>query len=94
MKTINATFFIKPNGKKVPSECKNVYPDDADYININNILVSMEELEPDNIAIYFDYGKVDVDGEPDELIELSFGRSCEETIKSGVERIKELKLNG
>jgi len=89
--TIKATLFIKPNGKKEDIDLKNVYPDDADYINNNHILVSMEELSDNNFAIYFDYGKVDEEGEPDELIELSFGKSCQETIKTAVERIKELK---
>lgn len=90
MKTINVTFFIKPNGKKINKDITNVYPDDADFINKNKILISMEEMRDGNNVIYFDYGKVDEDGEPEECIEISFGRTCEDTINAGIKQIKKI----
>jgi len=84
--TLNVTIYEKPNGRKVPTDITNVYKDDADYINNTGIKVSMEETGG-TFAVYFDYGEVD-DGEPVEHIEFALGKSCEDTIKSGVESIK------
>lgn len=88
-KVINAMIYHQPYGEKEIAEVTSIYPDDADFINQNNIDVSMEELEHDYV-IYFDYGKRDEEGEPIEHVELSSGKSCEDTIKSGVEKLKKI----
>lgn len=90
---IEVTLFIKPHGKKEVTDIPNVYKDDADFITKNKIKVSMEEASQNNFAIYFDYGLKDEEDEPIEHIEMSAGKSCEDTIKQGVEAIKK-KMNG
>jgi hypothetical protein len=87
-KSIMATVFNRPNAKKNVIEIVNVYPDDAEYINSTDVKVSMEEYQPEQYFIYFDYGVVNDDGEPDEIIIRSKGRTCNDCIKVGVERIK------
>ena len=89
---INVTVYHKPDGRKEPIEVKNIYKDDADFINDNDIKVSMEELNQD-IIVYFDYGKKDGDGEPIEHIVISGNRSCIKTMKEGIEKIRELMGN-
>lgn len=87
--TISATVHHRPNGKKEVIDVSNVYEDDAVYINTNSIKVSMEDTGI-SFVLYFDYGHEDDDGEPIEHIELSDGRSCHDTIKTAVEKIKTL----
>lgn len=72
-------IYKKPNGQCRELEIKNVFPEDDEYFTKNNIPVSMEEID----SQYVVYGEVRVDecGEPIELIVLSLGRSCEETLK-------------
>ena len=89
VKTIKAIVFEKPNGRQREINVPKVYPDDADYINENNIKVSMEETGG-TFVVYFDYGVRDEDNEPIEHIELSLGKTCEETIKAGVKVIKNI----
>jgi len=92
-KFINVTLFLKPNGRREQIQLTNINSEDADFINSHKIKVSLEELDSNNFCLYFDYGKTinnDPNEEPDELMELSFGRTCEETISKVVNHIKEL----
>ena len=75
---MNVTVYKRPDGRSEVIDCRNVYPDDAKWFDDNQVAVSMEDIG-DMIAVYADVGK-EVDGEPDELIELSQGRTCEETL--------------
>lgn len=86
--TIKATIYHKPNGRKEQIELTNIYSEDAKYINDNDIKVSLEQLDYNDFAIYFDYGLVDEDDEPIEHIELTLGKSCEETINKAINTIK------
>ena len=90
MKTVNATLYVRPNGKakeiKIP-----ILPEDADYINKNNIKVSLEEDGLGYIIIYFDYGCVDEEGEPNELIKITLDEKPDATFTEAVEEIKKLK---
>ena len=90
MKTIKAIVFIRPNGAKKEIEVKNIYEDDAKFINENNIKVTMEKGSFGEMIVYFDYG-AKIDGEPDELIQISFSnKSCKDTIQEGIKKVKTL----
>lgn len=88
--SIEATVYIRPYGKTKGIEVLRIRPEDAKYINENNIKVSMEDLGEDYV-IWFDYGAKTYDGEPDELTVLAEGRNCEDTIADAVKIIKEIK---
>lgn len=91
MASTKCTFYIKPAGKTRIQEIHNVYEEDAKYINDNDIQLSMEELFENMYAVYFDDG-TEVNGQPDEILVMSKGRTCQETIKEGVQLLKERKL--
>ena len=88
--TIHATLFTRPHGNKRDLFVRNVYEDDAAYINKQCINVSMEDIG-DDFVIYFDDGTMVEDDAttPDEIIVLAQGRTCEETIAEGVRLCKE-----
>lgn len=89
-KTIQVTHFIRPNGRKEIITVPKVYPDDADYINKNKIDVSIEYGGFDFI-VWLNDGKVDEEGEPDEIMLFAEGRTCEEVLKEGVQLLKDRK---
>jgi hypothetical protein len=76
-----ATLYKKPDGRTQEIDIKNVLPEDESYFIRNRIVISMEDVGG-MFAIYADIGRRDEDGEPIELIELSQGRSCEETLSA------------
>lgn len=86
---IQVTVYKRPDGRTETIDCPNVYPDDAQFFRDNNIHVSMEDIG-DQFAVYADTGRVDSDGEPDELIELSGRRSCEETLAALCSQCKQV----
>ena len=70
---------------------KNIRPEAAKWLNENKISVSTEEgaTEGDIIA-YFDDGTT-MEGDentPNEIIVVSRGKSCEDTMDEGVELLK------
>lgn len=75
------TLYKRPNGRTQKIDIKNVIPDDEAYFTRNSINISIEDVGI-MFAIYADIGRMDEDGEPIELIELSKGRSCEETLSA------------
>ncbi len=78
--TLTVTCFIPPHGHQEVVEIPNVYPDDEAFFKQYAIKISMEELTIGQVAIYADTSKI-TEGEPDELITLSKGRSCHDTLK-------------
>jgi len=77
---VKATFYMPPNGRQEVREFTNVRAEDAEFFEKHGIKISMEPQGP-NAIVYADTGKV-TDGEPDELIEISGGRSCEDTLSA------------
>jgi len=75
------TLYKQPDGRTQEIDVKNVLPDDEAYFNRHGIDISMEDVGG-MFAIYADTGRMDEDGEPIELIELSQGRSCEEALSA------------
>jgi hypothetical protein len=75
------TLYIRPYGRTQEIDIKNVLPDDEAYFTRNRIGISIENVGG-MFAFYADVGETDGDGEPIEFIELSQGRSCEETLSA------------
>lgn len=85
-----ATFYKQPDGRTQEIDIKNILPDDEAFFTSHEIDISLEDIGG-MFAIYADIGQTDEDGEPIELIELSRGRSCEETL-SALRNLCEEKL--
>lgn len=67
------------NGKVTQIKVAHVWPDDQAFFAKHDIKISMETLQGQQV-VYADIGMKNVDGEPDELIELEAGRSCYEVL--------------
>ena len=77
VKALQVTMFVRPDGRKVTETVTKILPEDANWFREHNAVISMEDLG-NEMAIYADIG-FEIEGEPDEIIELSCSRSCEET---------------
>jgi hypothetical protein len=80
---MQVTVYRRPHGRYTVIDCQNVYPEDKAWFEAHNVKVSMEEdgmPGNPNYIFYADIGRKDEDGEPDEVIELSQGRACDETL--------------
>lgn len=75
------TLFKRPYGQKELVRIRNIDPADQHFLESHNVKVSMEQIIEDQVVVYGDYGAVDSDGEPDEIVVFSDGRSCLETMK-------------
>ena len=59
------TLYQRPDGRKTKHEMTNITPEDEAWYRENNIIVSMEEIAPNVITIFAEYGETE--GEPDEI---------------------------
>ena len=59
------TPYQRPDGRKTEHEMVNITPEDEAWYRENNIIVSMEEIAPEVITIFAEYGETE--GEPDEI---------------------------
>jgi hypothetical protein len=76
---MQVTIYKRPDGRQEVIDCTHIHDEDAAWFKANNVHISMEDIGG-QFAVYADMGKVDEDGEPDELIELSGNRDCFETM--------------
>lgn len=95
--TITATLFKSPNGKREVIQISNINFDDAEYINQNNVKVSLETLSTGHVVMYFDDGHYindDPSEDPDEIMIFSdqIKKSCTQYIREGVEELKKRNL--
>ena len=89
--SIKATLYIRPNGATKEINITRINPEDAQWLNDNNIKVSLEEAPP-MLFIYADYGKTTIDGEPDEhLLVVPADSDCVAAMARMVAQLKELK---
>ena len=58
-------LYHRPDGRKTEHELENITPEDEAWYRENNIIVSMEEIAPNVITIFAEYGETE--GEPDEI---------------------------
>lgn len=77
--TLTVKYFTRPNGHVKEIEMSNIYPEDIEYFQKNNITVSMEELSTGDVVVYACEG-FDI-LEENEVMALAKGRSCQETMK-------------
>ena len=75
------TLYKRPDGRTQEIDIKNVLPDDEAFFDHHGISISIEDVGG-MFAVYADIGQTDEDGEPIELLELSQGRSWEETLSA------------
>ncbi len=89
--SIKATLYIRPNGDTKEIKITLINPEDAQWLNDNNIKVSLEDAPP-MLFIYADYGKTTLDGEPDEhLLVVPADSDCVAVMARLVADLKELK---
>ena len=77
---IQATVFLRPNGRQEEITITNISDDDAYFFNTRSIKVSLEDDPIGGQVGYADYGAQDEDGHPEEIIVFSRGRSCGDTM--------------
>ena len=76
---MDVTIYKRPDGRTEVIDCRNVRAEDEQFFKQHNVAISMEDIGG-QFAVYADIGRTSEDGEPDELIELSGTRSCEDTL--------------
>lgn len=84
--TISVPFIYHCRGKQQHLNCHNVYEADAKYINKNNLVLSMEELQTGDIAVYL---RAEEQDEDEETMTVSYGRSCQDTLQELVKWYKD-----
>lgn len=88
---ILATLYQRPDGRQSLVEVTDIDPDDAMWLNQFGVRVSLEELPMGEVVVYGDYGAVTEDGDPDEVLVLSKGRTCVECMAELRKTITEKK---
>ena len=58
-------LYHRPNGRKSEHEMNNITSEDEAWYRENNIIVGIEEIAPEVVAVYAQYGETE--GEPDEI---------------------------
>ena len=83
------TLYQRPDGRKSEYEMEHITPEDEAWYRENNIIVSMEEIAPNVITIFTEYGETE--GEPDEITYIvPTKESCEVSITKVRARIEAL----
>jgi len=84
------TYYKRPKGRREEVPIVYINPEAETYLLENNIQISAEDdVIQGGFVVYFDDGKrLDDDVTPDEIIVMSGGRSCEDTMDEGVELLK------
>lgn len=85
---IKVTIYQRPDGRKLRTMITNVRHEDARYFRDNGVIISMEETDNEFI-VYGDWPG----NRYDEVIILSGGRSCEDTLAELRQTIEEYKRN-
>jgi hypothetical protein len=74
------TVFQHPNGEQVELNMSNIYSEDEAYFADNNVRISFEDIG-EMYAVYAFCDGMEDEEDEEELLVLSQGRSCEETLK-------------
>ena len=77
---MKATTYFPPNGRSELIDLKNIRPEDEAYFTERGIEISLEQLNGE-MVVYADLGENE-DGDPEELIEFSYGRNCQDTLSA------------
>lgn len=75
------TFYARPDGNPSDVPLINVTEEDEAYFLENNVRISAED-DPisGGFIVYGDDGTMMEDGTPDEVVVISRGRNCEDTM--------------
>lgn len=92
MAELAITLYKRPNGAQEEIICRFISEDDANWFKTRSVKVSMESDGRDNHILYADYGGVDEEGEPEEIVVFSAGRDCEPCMKELRERTERAML--
>jgi len=84
---MKVTLYKLPDGIREEIDIKNVLPEDEEYFTRNGIHISMESIGQE-FVVYADIGGADPESEMDEVLVLSKGRSCEETLAELVDQCR------
>jgi len=79
--SLPVTIYHRPNGRRENIICREIEDADAEWFQTHKVHVSMEESGSGGHILYADYGAVDEDGEPDEVI-LVTRNSCREAMST------------
>lgn len=79
-------LYKRPNGRHEIIDIPNVYPEDAEYFERNNFKISMEEVIGGQYACYA--CPEDDLTEESELLVLSAGKNCKDTLRELAEYCK------
>ena len=84
------TLYQRPDGRKSEYQMTNITPEDEAWYRENNIIVGMEEIAPEVITIFAEYGETE--GEPDEITYIvPAGESCEVSMAKVRARIEAIR---
>ena len=79
---LEVTIYLRPNGSKTTAEISNIYAEDEEFFKSYRLQVSMEELANDRKVVYCTTGRIDRDGEPEEVLYIVRGNmSCEDALQ-------------
>lgn len=74
--SITAIAYILPNGRQEVIEITDINQEDELWFKEHDAKLSVEQLSTGHMAVYADIGL----GEDNEALEISFNRSCQETL--------------
>lgn len=78
--SIRAKIYLPPNGEVKFIDLTEINEEDEAWFVQHEAKLSFEQLLNGQIVAYADIGLVDEDGEPEEAIEISWDRSCRDTM--------------
>lgn len=55
---LQATLYIRPNGDSRTIEISEIEAEDEQYLKDNNVVVSLEEVPPNQVAVYGRFTKL------------------------------------
>lgn len=87
---IPAVVYERPHGNRHDIIVNDIDDLDAAWFKAKGVKISMESDGCGGYIVYGDYGAKTEDGQPEEAIAFSNGRSCRYTLKSLREAIEEM----
>lgn len=81
---MKVTLYKLPDGATEEVDIKNIFPEDEEYFTRNGISISMEPIGQEFVV----YANIGGTYSEDEVLVLSKGRSCEETMAELVDQCR------
>lgn len=92
---MKATLYKQPFGRTQEIDISEIDDSDAEWLEANGVKISLEEIGG-VFVVYGDIGHKTEDGEPDEIVEISQGRTCRQVMAALRQACEKAKgdLNG